>query len=153
MANPRDAVIVAGVSAYMLGVAGWLRLTGRVRPRQSLASVCLDRARARAFDLGGRLLGRKLEGVLGQVDPWEGLCYCAWLPWWARGAESDHLGHSRLELYEDGRLLGPAHQDHATIAALGGGRYSHWQGYVRFSSSDGSDPRHNGRSYSFRVPS
>lgn len=144
---------MAGVSAYMLSVAGWLRLTRRVRPRRSLAAICLEQAHTRALSLGGRVLGHELEGELAEIGHWQGLCYFAWLPWWAKGAESDIFGRSSLELHEDGRPLGPGHQDHATIAALGNGRYSHWGGYVRFSSSDGSDPRHNGRRYTFRVAS
>lgn len=55
---------------------------------------------------------------------------------------------SDLKLFEDGRPLGPAHSLHADIRAKGDGRYSHWQNAIIFSSSDGSDPRTNGRSYS-----
>jgi hypothetical protein len=54
---------------------------------------------------------------------------------------------SRLILYEDGRPLGPAHSPHAVIRERGEGAYSHWQGNLYFSSSDGSDPRTNGRLY------
>lgn len=56
---------------------------------------------------------------------------------------------STLRLLEDGVPLGPRHALHAEIAERGGGRYSHWQGELRFSSSDGSDPNRNGRRYSF----
>ncbi|MCB9897474.1 MAG: sulfatase [Planctomycetes bacterium] len=58
---------------------------------------------------------------------------------------------SRVELFEDGHALGPAHAPHADVRALGGGRYSHWQGTLYFSSSDGSDPNVNGRRYEARV--
>jgi hypothetical protein len=57
---------------------------------------------------------------------------------------------STLEIVENDRRLGPAHALHAEIAALGSGRYSHWQGYLVFSSSDNTDPRSNGRIYSIR---
>lgn len=43
--------------------------------------------------------------------------------------------------------LGPAHALHAAIERDGGGRYSHWNGALLFSSSDGSDPNVNGRQY------
>jgi hypothetical protein len=43
--------------------------------------------------------------------------------------------------------LGPEHALHSDIAAKGAGRFSHWGPYVIFSSSDGSDPNANGRSY------
>jgi hypothetical protein len=67
--------------------------------------------------------------------------------------DPDHKSRSPILLYEDDRLLGPAHSRHADIAALGGGRYSHWktQGMV-FSSSDNSDPNTNGRRYWAVLP-
>jgi hypothetical protein len=55
---------------------------------------------------------------------------------------------STLEIKENDRPLGPAHAPHSEIAALGEGRYSHWQTYLLFSSSDNTDPRSNGRVYS-----
>jgi hypothetical protein len=54
---------------------------------------------------------------------------------------------SSLEVQEDGRALSPAHALHADIAEKGVGRYSHWNGYLIFSTSDNSDPRSNGRVY------
>lgn len=56
---------------------------------------------------------------------------------------------SRLRLTENTRLLGPAHSAHNDIRSLGRGRYSHWNETtaLQFSTSDGSDPRTNERSY------
>lgn len=54
---------------------------------------------------------------------------------------------STLRLVENGRPLGPAHSLHDEIRAEGHGRYSHWTGFLYFSTSDGSDPRTNGRQY------
>ncbi len=54
---------------------------------------------------------------------------------------------SRLVVREDGHILGPAHALHQDIRDPGRGRYSHWANHVRFSASDNSDPRHNGRRY------
>jgi len=54
---------------------------------------------------------------------------------------------SRLVLFEDRRLLGPGDALHDTIRRDGGGCYSDWHGALYFSSSDGSDPRTNGRQY------
>jgi hypothetical protein len=59
---------------------------------------------------------------------------------------------SDLALFENGSALGPAHTLHARIRELGDGRFSHWQGSIIFSSSDGSDPRVNGRIYSIESP-
>jgi len=65
---------------------------------------------------------------------------------------SDDAGTSRLVLLEDGRPLGPAHALHDEVRQLGGGRFSHWAGSLLFSTSDGSDPRRNGRSYTLAIP-
>lgn len=58
---------------------------------------------------------------------------------------------SRLVLEEDGHPLGPAHALHQDIAALGGGRHSHWGRDLLFSSSDGSPPDRNGRRYTLSL--
>ena len=53
--------------------------------------------------------------------------------------------------------MGPAHSGHADIRNLGAGRFSHWTSdggatqSVRFSASNNSDPRSNGKSYSYCV--
>lgn len=77
----------------------------------------------------------------------------AWLAEVPAGWRSDdmHASASRLELLEDGAPLGPAHAAHQQIRDLGAGRYSHWDGHLYFSSSDGSDPNTNGRRYLARV--
>ena len=54
---------------------------------------------------------------------------------------------SSLRVFEDGIELGPAHSLHDDIKKHGGGRFSHWGRWLAFSSSDGSDPRTNGRAY------
>jgi hypothetical protein len=54
---------------------------------------------------------------------------------------------SVLQLYEDGRRLGPDHTAHEQIRRIGRGAYSHWGGALIFSTSDGSDPRSNGHTY------
>lgn len=54
---------------------------------------------------------------------------------------------SKLELREDGKPLGPAHEGHVEIRDKGAGRYSHWGAGLWFSASDSTDPRTNGRSY------
>ena len=55
-------------------------------------------------------------------------------------------------LFENGEPLGPPHQTLESIRNEGGGRFNHWQGKLYLSSSDGSDPRTNGRRYGYRVP-
>ena len=68
----------------------------------------------------------------------------AGLPEGDRG-ESDEAG--TLLLYEDHLPLGPAHASPERIAEAGRGRYGQWGRLLLFSSSDGTDPRRNGRRY------
>ncbi|MGH8511383.1 MAG: LamG-like jellyroll fold domain-containing protein, partial [Gammaproteobacteria bacterium] len=65
---------------------------------------------------------------------------------------------STLRLFENSLELGPAHSGHGYIRNLGQGRFSHWitandiEEALRFSASDNTDPRTNGRSYTYCVP-
>jgi glycosyltransferase involved in cell wall biosynthesis len=61
--------------------------------------------------------------------------------------DGEHLSRSALLLYEDDKLLQPAHAMHEDIRNLGAGRHSHWKDMLYFSTSDGSDPNTNGRTY------
>jgi pectate lyase len=58
---------------------------------------------------------------------------------------------STLKLYENGKELGPAHSSHKSIRNYGRGRFSHWGNTLYFSSSDRTDPRKNGRIYTFTI--
>lgn len=69
------------------------------------------------------------------------------LPDAALGDENAHPERSRIELFEDGRSLGPAHSVHDDIRKAGSGRFSHWGRQLVFSTSDNTDPRGNGRRY------
>ena len=75
----------------------------------------------------------------------------AWVAALPRGtgpgdSPADPVG-SGLRLFEDGIELGPPHCEHTEIRARGGGRFSHWQGQLWFSTSDGTSPLENGREY------
>lgn len=59
---------------------------------------------------------------------------------------------SQLVLRENGKSIGPAHTQLATIQQTGRGRYLHWGNEIYFSSSDNTDPRTNGRQYSIAGP-
>jgi hypothetical protein len=61
--------------------------------------------------------------------------------------DTEHPQRSTLAVFEDARPLGPPHAIHAHIRQIGGGAFSHWSSQLRFSASDNSDPRSNGRSY------
>lgn len=56
---------------------------------------------------------------------------------------------SALMVFENDRPLGLAHCTHVEIARHGGGRFSHWNGSLLFSTSDNTDPNSNGRSYTY----
>jgi hypothetical protein len=79
-----------------------------------------------------------------------------WLPEGTKLDDGDRVEgdiRSPLLIYEDGRLLGPAHSTYADIEALGHGRYLHWDNKgIIFSASDNSDPNRNGRRYVAVVP-
>lgn len=89
---------------------------------------------------------KKSTGIVAGITPENGNCYCAQVPGLVL---SDSNGESSLRLYEDGTELGPPHSIHDDIRQKGGGRYSHWNEYIYFSTSDNSDPRTNGRTYSY----
>lgn len=140
-----EVLEIAGVSAYLLGAAAYLRARGRLAPTVSLPRLALRAARVRV----GRLVG-PVSGSLTAIQPVAGHAYLARLPL-LFPEPSDEEGTSRLVLLEEGRPLGPAHAAHVQVQGQGLGRYSHWRGYVVFSSSDNTDPRANGRRYEFRI--
>lgn len=55
---------------------------------------------------------------------------------------------SPLLLLEDGKPSGIGHESRGDIKERGGGRYSFWGDSIYFSTRDGSNPNHNGRTYS-----
>ena len=90
------------------------------------------------------------------IRPVAGLPYAvpvpqAEFPYAVRGDGARSLRRSTLVLYEDGARLGPAHAPHRHIRDVGRGAYSQWGRILIFSSSDNTDPRTNGRRYSFDV--
>jgi len=68
-----------------------------------------------------------------------------------QGDSIDNHRASSLQLFENGNPLGPAHSLHRDIRSEGRGRFSHWHSNLYFSSSDNSDPRTNGRVYSYTT--
>ena len=121
--------------ATLLLIAGWLALSLLVAYRPPTVSRTLElRAMAPAGGVAYvahvGALSRKILVVPSDEEP----------------------GGSRMQLTEDGRPLGPANSGHDRIRAGGHGQYSHWGEHVYFSASDNSDPRSNGRRYTFSVP-
>ena len=62
------------------------------------------------------------------------------------------LGLSPAVVYENDTPLGLPNAMHQAIIDEGKGRYSVWDGYLYFSSSDNTDPRVNGRVYELEWP-
>ena len=96
-----------------------------------------------------QLVGAKIDMSLVSQE----IGYCYWLPG-DFGTPSDddtYTAQSRLQIYEDGKPLGPAHTIHDDIRNIGLGRFSHWKSYLRFSSSDNTNPITNGRTYTYEV--
>lgn len=126
-----DRIRVVLVCGYLLLVGAWLIRKGRI-PVTDLTRVL--RARRRP----------PFEGALENIRHEAGQCYTLELP---SELLSDQESISAVQVFEDGRPLGPGHAGHADIRALGAGRFSHWKGQLYFSASDNSDPRVNGRRY------
>jgi hypothetical protein len=62
----------------------------------------------------------------------------------------ENTEHSRMLLYEDGRLLGSSDSPYPEIANIGMGRFSYTNyqfPFFMFTASDNSDPNTNGRTY------
>ena len=59
---------------------------------------------------------------------------------------------SKLRLFENGRELGPPHTPHTRIREKGGGSFSHWEGSIWFSSTDGRVPSLQSMEYEARGP-
>ena len=92
----------------------------------------------------------------GRIDPStlqavQGNAYALTREWGTVGDSPSAGTISRLRLYEDGVPLGPAHTLHATIVSTGLGSYSHWNSTLYLSASDNSDPRANGRNYTWAI--
>lgn len=96
-----------------------------------------------------RLLFRSLPGPFLRES---GKAWLVPLPALAERADTPSAPHrSTLMLYEDGVPLQPAHSLHEDVRSLGGGRYSHWEGALLFSTRDNTDPNTNGRRYAFTL--
>lgn len=66
------------------------------------------------------------------------------------GDNSSQPNRSDYVLYEDGQPAGAGHSSHDFIRNVGKGFFSHWGKTLLFSTSDNSDPRSNGRTYSLK---
>ncbi len=151
----RYAYALAFGALFLLAL--WCESAGAGQPawRRWVTFLCLGAI------LGGVLIYLHGSGTLAFVwklraintektQPVNGYAYTinlgsAWM-------DQKRLGVSPVEVFEDGRLLAYPNALHADIVNKGEGRFSVWDGYLLFSTSDNSDPRTNGRSYSIFWP-
>ena len=82
-----------------------------------------------------------LQALPGPFAKGAGLAWRAQIPS-LKGSGDDALKPrgSTLMLYQDNHPLGLPHFMHEHVARFGGGRFSHWDDHVLFSTPDGSDP-------------
>lgn len=138
--------VAAGPSPFNLPAPVLPRVSPAALSHATVLWLRLMRPRRRMRKILRRFGKRPFTGTATTITHNAGLCYLTPIP---PNVPSDETGLSPLWLFEDGRPLGPAHTVHDDIRRLGGGRYSHWGCWLYFSASDGSDPRTNGRLYSF----
>ena len=126
---------------------------GRGSGQELAVTLPFDVASARITSLriAQRGAGPELETLVtldpAMITPSTGLSFQYPVPQFvARADDSENHGRSTVAMLEDGKPLRP-HSLHDDIRRLGGARFSHWKDYILFSSSDGSDPRRNGRRY------
>jgi len=82
----------------------------------------------------------------------KGNCYLIYVPQFGEKSDVDeNPNRSTFKLFEDNKPLGPSHSKHKDIREKGKGKYSHYQAWIFFSTSDNTDPRTNGRVYKFET--
>jgi hypothetical protein len=121
-------------------------------PRDDTGASAPDGFAAVTAPDGFRFL-KPLRGTLcpSRMQPEQGYCFTVLLgPGFPGDGVPDRPG-STLRLLEDGRELGPAHAAHADIRTHGSGRFSHYGTTLYFSAADNSDPRRNGRKYTWEL--
>jgi len=82
-----------------------------------------------------------------RIERREGFSFVAALPAAVLGDGLGNPFQSTTRLFENHRELGPPHAPHLAIEELGGGRFSHWETALVFSTSDGSCALENGKTY------
>ena len=121
------AIALTGLAAFALAIAG--ALAPRYDVAMSPAAISSDGGHAFVFSPN-------------LVPRW---------PYVVPSHPASSLAPGDVQLTEDGRPIGALDPAHADIRARGGGLYNLWEGALWFSTSDGSDPRTNGRAYRLAV--
>jgi hypothetical protein len=131
-----DMIRFLVVSTYLSLVFVWLTATRKIRPGISIRRI----VRRWLFRV-------KHPRPLTAIEPETGHCFVARVnPRIASDAES----LSRVQVFENDTPLPSPHAGHDDIRERGRGRFSHWNGAIYFASTDNTDPRTNGRHYTFK---
>jgi hypothetical protein len=131
-----DYLRFALVSAYLGTVGFLLVITRRAQPRISFRRLVRALLRPR----------QPMTPMTGIVHD-SGHCYRVLVD---PSLLSDAESISRIQLYENELPLPHGHTyNHDVIRTEGSGAYSHWSGTIYFSATDNSDPRSNGRRYTY----
>lgn len=133
-ASFRDWFYFLVVGTYLSTIMLYLLATKKLDPGVSFSKLIAGSLR------------RKAKGTLSEFQQELGFCYLAKI---TEGPISDADGRSRIKLYENGKLIGTPHCTHQDIRDMGEGRFSHWNNDIYMSTPDNSDPRTNGRVYTF----
>ena len=136
------------VSPYLITVLVFLLASRRIKANFGLLRRVWIWSMARANLLIGRSSGLVPSSSMKHE---QGHCFVVSLSRFVSDEESLSTPLSTLQVFEDATPLGPAHRCHAEIRDLGQGRFSHWGTSLFFSSSDNTDPRQNGRIYTFKI--
>ena len=135
-------ICLVGAAILYFAAAHWLTITFTPDPN---------------FTVGPDVAGEKIR-LMPPFQKRLPFAFVVERPMFDELADSDQDGHrSPIELYENGKRLGPAHSKYADIKELGQGRFSHLRtrGFtvLYWSASDNSDPNTNGRAYWVVKPS
>jgi len=96
--------------------------------------------------------GKPITVFIPDPNDKKGNCYLIYVPQHVQVADDDqNPKRSTLVLLEDGKPFGKPHSLHKEIREIGKGKYSHYQSWVFMSTSDNSDPRSNGKKYTFKI--
>jgi hypothetical protein len=128
------------VSAYLVAVLIVLVGLRRIHPGnpfRALLRVAIARLFYRVKE------PRKIEHFVPEL----GYCFLTTIH---HRIPSDLESASRIQVCEDGVPLPKPHADHSVIRNDGRGAFSHWGSAIYLSTSDNTDPRTNGRSYTYK---
>lgn len=95
----------------------------------------------------------EMQGVIDTVNlpAGTGFAYGTMQNLLVNGDTSFYPAQSSVRLFENGVELGSAHSAYSHIRDLGAGRFTHWGTMLYFSASDNTDPRTNGRLYTYAL--